>query len=229
MSLRAFAWFGSIVLLVSGAGASEPGKPDQSSDYFPLKAGYQWTYTEKQAGLSIQGPVNTEQAVTFKVTEMKKAMDRQLHLVTISYEKDKKSLELWYGAAQEGIGLFHKKITTAGKQAEIKIDTPQLFIKLPLKTGDKWDYGQFKAENKGEETVKVEAGTFRCLKIVLTNTRPNPIGICNMIGNPNTVTLWLAKDTGLVKQQWATIWGAGPTGGTVTETRELTRFEKGMQ
>ena len=66
-------------------------------------------------------------------------------------------------------------------------------LRLPFQVGKKWDDGQWIGELKGEETVKVYAGTFKAWKVAVIGTYENAY---TAVG-----TYWIAPGTGIVKSE----------------------------
>lgn len=66
-------------------------------------------------------------------------------------------------------------------------------LRLPLAAGAKWDDGQWIGEIKGEETVKVPAGTFKAWKVSCIGTYEQAY---TAVG-----TYWIAPGTGIVKSE----------------------------
>lgn len=66
-------------------------------------------------------------------------------------------------------------------------------LRFPLQAGKKWDDGQWVGEIKGEETVKVHAGTFKAWKVSAIGTYENAY---TAVG-----TYWIAPGTGIVKSE----------------------------
>ena len=209
---------------------------------FPLAEGNEWTYKETWSDSgNVRKSVEKKKFIEelkavgvgyprfpYLVPEGKETVTFKAGAkgaLVITYEEGI-SIELTYDVNKEGIALASKTIsvdsdivvTNAIKKAET-------FIKTPLKKGDTWKYGQFDVKTGDEEEIEVKAGKFKCTKIVYTNTQPNPIGKCNIIGNPNTIELWVSPGTGIVKQVWETHWGVGATGGVISQKRELQTFK----
>jgi hypothetical protein len=92
---------------------------------------------------------------------------------------------LWLSAGAEGV-MLHQVDTE-------RLKPPAPYFKLPPKQGDEWTYtlkiGKSILTVDGEEEIKVPAGKFKCVRVKETTK-----------GDVNqTVTYWLAKDTGLVR------------------------------
>jgi len=189
-------------------------------DYFPLKKGFSWTYEETHK--------KKTQTVKFTVEEIKKIEKTDCSHIKVSYN-EKNYLDLFYAKTDDGIKLFEKTITIEGATGKNVIDKPSLFIKYPLKKDDKWDYGEFKAENLGEEEIEITAGKFKCFKIRLTNSIRSTMK-CNILfekgAAPSKITLWLAQGAGIVKQEWV---NPAPVEHTNDDghTRTLAKFQKG--
>ncbi len=66
-------------------------------------------------------------------------------------------------------------------------------LRFPLAAGAKWDDGQWVGEIKGEETVKVPAGTFKAWKVSAIGTYEQAY---TAVG-----TYWIAAGTGIVKSE----------------------------
>lgn len=195
---------------------------DKPRDPFPLDAGRRWTYVERRTGGFGGGA--EEHAVVFKVAERKRVKGRDCAVVRADYD-DRRSIELSYASTDRGIELVSKVVTIDGKAGADEVDKPELFLKLPLRKGDKWDYGHFNVETSDDEQVEVPAGKFKCTKVVLKRTWKGPRPICNIIGSAETITIWLAPGTGIARETWTPVLPVVPREPPVF-TRELKAAEK---
>lgn len=217
-------------------------KQEKANEYFPLKEGYEWTYKETVSKNDKEKA--EEQTVTFKVLGTKKINERNCYVLLITYD-NKNAIELCYTTTDKGTELCQKVIVQKGRLTKVHVPSSALFLKTPLKEGDKWEYGkedgpssiygggeQYKVTNHGTEKIKVEAGEFKCFRINYKNMSMAPMPICNIIGRADEITIWFSEDIGIVKQEWKYAWSTpipmpkGPNGGTVTTTRELVKFDK---
>jgi hypothetical protein len=109
-----------------------------------------------------------------------------------------------------------------GPDGKGRIEPPMTVLKLPLKTGDEWDWkGKFKSEDgsvDGEarfkvnklESIKSPAGTFFAFRVDQTISQITPEG-----RNETVNKQWFAPKNGLVKQETTT--------GDSTVSAELTK------
>lgn len=229
----------------------EPGKPEavqpddgvkDTSSYFPLKVGHEWKYKEtwKPAKDPVPSPWprpnwpgnkgRPEQTVTMKVDREDKVKDQNVFVVKIDYEKSRFNFDLRYAVTREGVQLRYKKMTIDGQAQEFDIPPGNFFLKAPLKKGDTWTYmPSYDVRCLGEEKLTVEAGTFTCRKLSLNYT--GQYGSCNIPDHPASMILWLAADTGIVKQQWTVFVLTGVHGGMpyACYTRELVKFTPAVE
>lgn len=84
-------------------------------------------------------------------------------------------------------------VTYWGPMADAAEGHSLALVRFPLVSGAKWDDGQWIGEIKGEETVKVHAGTFKAWKIAAIGTYENAY---TAVG-----TYWVAPGTGIVKSE----------------------------
>jgi hypothetical protein len=119
------------------------------------------------------------------------------------------------GATIVSVGQLHEdetvtplmKVATTGtrlvrlERGSCKLDTPEVWLKLPSERDQTWDYFTGDASlpvrpvsrqrTLGVEDITVPAGTFRC------------VGVSSYL-NGHTLTCWYAPDVGLVKTEAAT-------------------------
>jgi hypothetical protein len=189
-SLAAILVLVAIVPSVESAPKPKDATPD--TPYFPARVGMRWVYDQDG------------KEMVFEVTGLK--VEAGKTVVTVS-------------RGPIGVSTYHitPKAVLDGGSTRFVYDPPLQKLKLPLTTGDTWDYEEplldglrshtGKMTVGKEETVDVPAGTFQAIPVVFEvsalNRTPVPA--------PVTYTSWYAKDVGLVKM-------AFPSGGRVLKS-----------
>ena len=182
------------------------GQEKKQDDYFPLKAGHKWKYKNS----------NGE---TFTVQVIGKKPDKSF---AMKLQEKGKSTELRYSETKDGVKLVSESVTSGGRTFDRGNKKPRLFIKTPLKKGNRWKFGTFQVVNLGKAKVKVKAGGFTCFKLKMVWTAQGPVP--NSAPTQVTRMVWLAPGVGIVKE---TTTSEGGLRGSVTFTRQLVKFEKG--
>lgn len=172
------------IFLTLGAAAQK--SPAPAPDYFPLQAGYSWTYRSTVG--------DTE--YTVKVTGEEKQADG-----TIRYDAEKLAgakVLLSYSKPNGWVLLLSEKYPEH-EGLEAKYEPAKQYLKNPLVAGAKWgwkgkDYTQTDLEEDNRvtaaEAVTVPAGKFRAMKVV-TKVAGTTASM--------TKTNWYSDGVGLVK------------------------------
>jgi hypothetical protein len=173
------------LVLVSAAIAKKPTPSKPAGDYFPLRVGDSWTYRNSEEG-----------GYTFKViSEEPQAEGASRFVVELS--SGVKILNTFSKA--DGWVLLHAERYPEHEGLEAKYEPPKQYLANPLTVGLKWEWsGKDPAQMQhgekntvaGVETVTVQAGKFRAMKVVSTVTGG---------AIPMTRTNWYADGIGLVK------------------------------
>jgi hypothetical protein len=174
----------AIVLLSFGAHAAR--KPQAPVDYFPLKAGYSWTYRA----------IKDEGGFAIKVLSEEPQREGPPRYV-VELSSGVKVLSTF--SKSGGWVLLLEERYPEHEGLAVKYDPPRQYLPDPLVRGAKWDwkgrdYTQTERREsnvvEGLETVTVPAGKFRALKIVSTVATENAAMV---------KTYWYADGVGLVK------------------------------
>jgi hypothetical protein len=197
---------------------------------FPLEDGARFVYRESHSGRDwgphLCGPEWESKdplEVTFHVTGTAKKPGEEAR-VDVAYG-ERTAIELRYRVTTDGVALVSKKVTASGAVPEELVRAPELFLKLPLVRGATWKYGPFDATVGDDEDVTVPAGKFRATRVDFKLGKSVPRPICNIMGMAETITMWLAPGTGIVKQTWTHVTPVVPASGPPTSTRELVKVE----
>jgi hypothetical protein len=203
----------AVVLLGATAVAEE-------KSIFPLEDGSRFVTRER----STMRPGGAEEhEVVSRVTGSARKPGDEAS-VALDYD-DGRAIALRYRVTSDGVALVSKKITTSGTTTDELVRAPELFLKLPLAKGATWKYGPFDATVGDDEDVTVPAGKFRATRVDFKLGKSVPRPICNVIGMAETITMWLAPGTGIVKQTWTHVTPVVRASGPPTSTRELVRVE----
>jgi hypothetical protein len=204
--LQLSASVGLFLFLAAGAvpGQAQKKEPMEIySDYYPLGAGYQWSYkvtvNEKEQAAKDSRPIVTITAGKPEVFEHKFTVDKKEELAVRYPLKvvsgPKESLkQMFEQVAVLKDGVY--RISTAGKD----ITPPLRFLKLPVKGGESWTV------SATSENVML-AGTFTCdveaVKVPLGNFETLHVSSPDFqLGNEKmALDYWFAKDVGMVKQR----------------------------
>jgi hypothetical protein len=210
--LQLAASAGLFLFLAAGAvpGQAQKKEPMEiHSDYYPLGAGYQWSYRatvnepppQKEQTVKDSRPIVTitagkPEVFDHKFTVEKKeysepAVGYRLKVVSGPKESLKQMFEQ-VAVLKDGV----YRISTAGKD----ITPPLRFLKLPVKGGESWTV------SATSENVML-AGTFTCdveaVKVPLGNFETLHVSSPDFqLGNEKmALDYWFAKDLGMVKQR----------------------------
>ena len=176
---------GLVTVLVSAALANKPKPPKAAADFFPLRVGDSWTYRNSEEG-----------GYTLKViSEEPQAEGASRFVVELS--SGVKILHTF--SKTDGWVLLHAERYPEHEGLEAKYEPPKQYLANPLTVGPKWEWSgkdptQVEHGEKntvaGVETVTVQAGKFRAMKVV---------SIVTGGAIPMTRTNWYADGVGLVK------------------------------
>lgn len=158
-------------------------------DYFPLKPGSRWIYRDTTTGQEGKEAVQENLYEIMGVEEYQGKeciiLNRLMHRMPMFASKD------LYVVEGDKVYTFGSKDIKEGKKE------PSLMLKFPFKAGEKWesDSDSIKRTHTviGEEDVEVPAGKFKAWKIV------NEYIISKGVPQTSNVTVWYAKDVGVVK------------------------------
>jgi hypothetical protein len=203
----------AVVLLAATVVADE-------KSIFPLEDGARFVTRERS---TMRPGVVEEHEVVFRVSGTAKKVGDETN-VDIAYP-DGNGIALRYRITSDGVALVSKKITASGTASDELVRAPELFLKLPLAKGATWKYGPFDATVGDDEDVTVPAGKFRATRVDFKLGKSVPRPICNIMGMAETITMWLAPGTGIVKQTWTHVTPVVPASGPPTSTRELVKVE----
>ena len=179
LRLANFVLLPILFCLVSVVAGQEPTK---ESSYYPLKVGNKWTYrfTSGSSG-----------KVDVRVTKLEKVGDVMCALLEAKAGSDATPTTEHVAVQADGVYRY----TSEGH----KIEPPLRFLKLPPKSGDRWDVDSKSAGETvkgtftlGEADVTVPKGKF---KAVTSDTKDMTVG-----GNKMEQTWWFAAEVGMVKQ-----------------------------
>jgi len=179
LRLANFVLLPILFCLVSVVAGQEPTK---ESSYYPLKVGNKWTYrfTSGSSG-----------KVDVRVTKLEKVGDVMCALLEAKAGSDGTPTTEHVAVQADGVYRY----TSEGH----KIEPPLRFLKLPPKSGDRWDVDSKSAGETvkgtftlGEADVTVPKGKFRA---VTSDTKDMTVG-----GNKMEQTWWFAPEVGMVKQ-----------------------------
>jgi hypothetical protein len=198
----------ALFLLLASAGPGQTQKTEPMevhSDYYPLGAGYQWTYkatVNEAPPQKVTIMAGKPEVFEYKFTVDKKEISEQAvryPLKIVSGPKESlKQMNEQVAVLKDGV----YRISTAGKDTSPpkEITPPLRFLKLPVKGGETWTVsatsenvalaGTFTSDM---EPVKVPLGNFETLHVSSPDFQ---------LGNEKmAVDYWFAKDVGLVKQR----------------------------
>jgi hypothetical protein len=167
-------------LLTTGIAAHKP-----APDFYPLAVGNSWTYRHEEGS-----------EFTVKVVEAEKQPDG-----TVQYKVDTQAgvlFTIWYSKTTDMV-LMHRKTYADQEGVKVNYEPVRQFLRNPLTKGAKWRWAgnsevgmplSESSEVVGQEKVKVQAGTFKAMK-VLTQVMDGDAA--------KTRTDWYAEGVGLVK------------------------------
>jgi hypothetical protein len=179
LRLANFVLLPVLLCLVSVVAGQEPTK---ESPYYPLKVGNKWTYrfTSGSSG-----------KVDVRVTKLEKVGDVMCALLEAKAGSDGTPTTEHVAVRDDGVYRY----TSEGQ----RIEPPLRFLKLPPKSGDRWDVDSKSAMETvkgtftlGEAEVTVPKGKF---KAVTVDTKDMTVG-----GNKMEQTWWFVPEVGMVKQ-----------------------------
>ncbi len=156
----------------------------QAEEYYPLKAGLKWTY--KCGG---------KESVT-----------------KITGKEEVGGVECFISEAKGEDGWVEREHVAVSSEGVARFKpTKFLILKSAPKPGLKWEAAKgMAAEIAAEEKVKVPAGTYKALKVVIKGR----------VGEKNfAFTYWYAKGVGKVREEYV-------KDGSDTEVEELVMFEQ---
>jgi hypothetical protein len=182
LRLANFVLLPILLCLVSVVAGQEPTK---ESPYYPLKVGNKWTYrfTSGSSG-----------TVDVRVTKLEKVGDVMCALLEAKAGSDGTPTTEHVAVQADGVYRY----TSEGH----KIEPPLRFLKLPPKSGDRWEVDSKSAGETvkgtltlGEAEVTVGKMTNRKFKAITADTKDMTVG-----GNKMEQTWWFAPEVGMVKQ-----------------------------
>ena len=190
MKTGTFAVIALLTFFLAGiAPAKQPKQPKTAADYFPLQAGYSWTYRNTEEGgytLKVLSADPHEGGPPRYVVELSSGVK-----ILKTYSKT------------PGWILYHGENYLEHEGLQVTYDPPRQFMPRPLTVGQKWEWSgkdstqvEYRESSRvaGSETVKVAAGTFRALKVVTEVISGSAT---------KTRTDWYADAVGLVKSATA--------------------------
>ena len=160
-------------------------EPTKDSPYYPLKVGNKWTYrfTSGSSG-----------TVDVRVAKLEKVGDVMCALLEAKAGSDGTPTTEHVAVQADGVYRY----TSEGH----KIEPPLRFLKLPPKSGDRWEVDSKSAGETvkgtftlGEAEVTVGKMTNRKFKAITADTKDMTVG-----GNKMEQTWWFAPEVGMVKQ-----------------------------
>lgn len=218
MRVTAFAiLFGSVVL------AAPVPKDSKPTNYFPVKEGSTWVYSQRTVSKTGEG-ISTE--LTLKVESVEKV--KETGITKTKWQ----SVVGTSPAKTEEIEITPKEIIS--QTSTITIPKGLVIYKIGAKAGDKWEgkvlynttrNGQAQSVVEATEEIEVGAGKFRCVVVNHTITLDN-VAAADPNAKPSVVTLkfWLAPEVGIVKRERTySASGAIPT---VKVVQTLEKYEK---
>lgn len=197
-----------VAMAVASSCLSAPiPKGTNEVDYFPLAKGNTWEFT-RFAGMAEDKWTMTVAETTQKEGKLAAVLKCQKH---------NSAFDARFEADRSGVYRFSSYPNKAASETPVKL------LPKPLEAGATWDsslplpffknFGKAKAEAKGLVEVKVAAGKFQAMEVVVRFWNFEYDAEC-------TVTSWYAPGVGVVKQVYAY-----PGGGSMTV--ELTKFTPG--
>lgn len=160
------------------------------TDLFPTKPGSVWQY--EVVGHPTDDPYVDYPGVMTVTLEQASRKDGRTSLALRAlddYTGEYRFPELTWDA--NGVEL--RGVTYWGPMADAAESHSLALVRFPLVTGSRWDDGQWIGTVKGEEPVKVPAGSFKAWKIDAIGTYENAY---TAVG-----TYWIAAGVGIVKSE----------------------------
>ncbi|MBI4563817.1 MAG: hypothetical protein HY716_03880 [Planctomycetes bacterium] len=173
---------------------------EKSADFFPHSQGTVWTYVSegKEGKITVSGEEKVGDVETVVLT---------------SERPDRLAEKEYLAIGDRGIRLVRRSI---GDRVH-DFDPPILRLKLPALQGESWEWkgriGEEEARarftNRGEEEVKVPAGTYKAWKVEVE---------MELAGTKHRGTNWYAPGIGIVRQEF-TFEGPGKRQSGVIELK----------
>jgi hypothetical protein len=189
---------GATAVLIGGALLAQP--PGGGDSYFPTKNDTRWTY---KVG---------DNLIKVKLNKKDKVNNEDTYELVTMVGDEPKTTEMYVVRPD---GVYRTKVK------DDKLDPPVKVLPTPVKKDATWDVntkigtqtvkGTMKIEGVAEK-VKVGAGDFETVHVVGKDL--------DIAGNKTTVSIWFARDRGIVKQEFKLVGGE-------TVTLELQKFEEG--
>ena len=148
MNRRIGYWFGIVLgglLLFSCGKKSEPTGPGAGENYIPYQVGNTWTY---QVAPTKEAPYTATETVVARVTENGK----ELAVVKDESSKNPGDFSLTYFEIKPDELLMHRIADfdpDTGDTVRFDFTTPAVWLKIPLKKGQKWTVFQYSGPVNG--------------------------------------------------------------------------------